>query len=67
MFVYLSDFHGCAYALDDGVLITTPLHEDLTYDTCWDNWVEVDQLALLGEEQQHQEHVSWVINKLQSV
>ena len=34
--------HGCVYAMMDGALITTPLYEDLTFDTCTDNWVEVD-------------------------
>ena len=41
--VYLSDYLGCAYALDGEALITTPMYEDLTYDTCTDNWVEVDK------------------------
>ena len=59
--IYLSDFHGCAYALDeDSTLLTTPLYEDLTFDTCIDNWVEVDELALLGEEEIHRTHVDWV-------
>ena len=62
--VYLSDFHGCAYGLMDNVLIMTPLHEDLTYDTCTDNWVEVDHMALLGEDGDTRLHVEWVEDML---
>ena len=58
--IYLSEQHGCAYALDDDYLIMTPMHEDMTYDTCIDNWILVDEMALLGEEEQHRVHVEWV-------
>ena len=59
--IYLSDFHGCAYALDeDDNLIMTPMHEDCTFDSCFDNWIEVDEMALLGEEEKHRAHVEWV-------
>ena len=64
MFVYVSQAHGCAYALDGEDLIMTPVHDDLTYDTCWDNWVEVDHMSLLGEEQSIQDHIAWVEAKL---
>ena len=40
--IYLSEQHGCAYALDDDYLIMTPMDEDCTFDSCFDNWVEVD-------------------------
>ena len=43
MIVYVHADHGTAYAMDDGYLISTPLHQDLTYDTCWDNWIVVDE------------------------
>lgn len=62
--IYLSDFHGCAYALDDDCLIMTPMHDDMTYDTCIDNWVEVDHMALLGEDGDHRLHVEWVEDML---
>ena len=42
MIFYSQPAHGSAYAMEDGALICTPLYEDLTYDTCTDNWVEVD-------------------------
>lgn len=43
MIVYSDPDHGTAYAMDDGFLISTPLMEDLTYDTCLDNWEVVDE------------------------
>ena len=55
--VYVSEFHGCVYAIcqdvdsDGDYLICTPQYSDGSYDTDRDNWVEVDELALLGEEQ----------------
>ena len=65
MFVYLSEAQGCVYALENGEsLIMTELHDDMTFDTCWDNCVEVDHLSLLGEEQSIQNHIAWVENKL---
>ena len=42
MFTFVHPEHGQAYTMEDGYLISTPLHDDLTYDTCLDNWVEVD-------------------------
>ena len=62
--IYLSEFHGCAYALDGNVLITTPLNEDLTYDTCLDNWVEVDYYELRDIGEEHEAHVDWVLAHL---
>ena len=43
MFILTHTPTGSAYTLDDGALISTPLYEDLTYDTCLDNWVEVSE------------------------
>lgn len=61
--IYLSDFLGCAYALDHGVLITTPRYEDLTYDTDLDNWVEVD-VTDFKQGSDEKVHVEWVTNHL---
>ena len=58
--VYVSEFHGCVYGIckdvdsDGDYLIQTPMFTDGTYDTDQDTWCEVDELALLGEEQDHQ-------------
>ena len=64
--IYVSEFHGCAYALvkdddsDGDYLIQTPMFADNTFSLLDDDWVEVDELALLGEEAVHQEHINFV-------
>ena len=68
--VYLSDFHGCAYSMvrdldsDGDYLIHTPLYLDGTYEQDREAWVEVDHMALLGEEQDHQLPVEGVVDHL---
>ena len=63
--VYLSDQHGCAYRLDEeGYLIYTPLHEDLTYDTCIDNWCCVDFMELRDHGEEVVAHAEWVASHL---
>ena len=42
MFIYVDQLSGTAYATEEGALISTPLHDDMTFDTCLDNWCEVD-------------------------
>ena len=67
---YISDFHGCVYRLvrdldsDGDYLIYTPLNEDGTYSENDEDWVEVDDLAFLGEEKVHQDHIEFVYNTL---
>ena len=63
MLFYTSDFTGAAYCLDGNALLYTPLHEDLTYDTCLDNWVEVD-FDCLPQGSDEKVHVEWVRNYL---
>ena len=64
--VYKSDFHGCVYAIcedeDSGgdYLIYTPQFSDGSYDEDQDNWSEVDEMALLGEDEDVRIHVEWV-------
>jgi hypothetical protein len=43
MFILTHTPTGSAYTLDDGALISTPLYEDLTFDTAIENWVEVEE------------------------
>ena len=63
--VYLSDFHNCAYALDEeGFLIYTALEEDLTYDSCFDNWECVDFMELREHGEQVVAHAEWVAGQL---
>ena len=55
--LYFSKPHGCVYSIcedldsDGDYLITTPQFVDGSYDQDQDNWVEVDEMALLGEEE----------------
>lgn len=42
MIIFADSENGTAYAALDGALIATPLYEDLTFDTCTDNWYECD-------------------------
>ena len=63
---FQSEQHGCVYTLQDNVLLMTPQFTDGSYDPDVDNWSEVDELSLLGEEQSIQDHVSYVITTLQS-
>ena len=66
---YVSTFHGCVYSIikdqdsDGDYLVHTPLFADNTFCPDIDQWVEVDELALLGEERCHQEEVdrAWTI------
>ena len=43
MFILTHTPTGSAYTLDNGALISTPLYEDLTFDTAIENWVEVTE------------------------
>ena len=67
MFLHVSPEIGSVFAMDDQTLIMTPLHDDMTFDTCWDNWVEVDHMSLLGEEEAIRNHIDWVEEKLSSL
>ena len=42
MFILTHEPTGSAYCLLDNALFQTPLYEDLTFDTCTDNWCEVE-------------------------
>jgi len=53
MFIYVNPDHGTAYTMDDGALICTPLHDDLTYDTALDNWSDVGMEHCIAEGYDH--------------
>ena len=53
MKIFISKEHGCAYTLEDNVLLQT--HVGGGIETADDNWIEVDEMALLGEN--NQDHV----------
>ena len=67
---YISEFHGCAYRLvkdldsDGDYLIYTPLLTDNTFSENDEDWIEVDDMALLGEEKVHQDHIAMVYEVL---
>lgn len=63
MLFYISDFTGSAYCLDGDDFIYTPLFEDMTFDTCLDNWIGVwmDDFEQGSDERVHLE---WVRNYL---
>ena len=66
MTFYVSQDHGCVYAMikdqdsDGDYLVMTPMNADNTFSLNDDDWVEVDEMALLGEEQHIQDHVEQV-------
>lgn len=63
MNMLLCEDHGCAYSIDsEGTLFYTPLNQDNTIDTS--DWIEVDFMSLLGEEQEIQDLVNEVHEKL---
>ena len=63
--LYFSEPHGCVYAIhkdldsDGDYLICTPHYNDGSYDTNQDNWIEVDEMALLGEEEAVQKEIEY--------
>ena len=63
MLFYTSDFTGSAYVMDGDDLLVTPLYEDLTFDTCVDNWSLVD-FDTLEQGSDVKVHVEWVRNYL---
>ncbi len=63
MNILLCEDHGCAYSIDsEGTLFYTPLNQDNTIDTS--DWIEVDLLSILGEEQEIQDLINEVHEKL---
>ena len=66
MITFISQILGSVYALEDDVLIATPLDIDGTFDSNFDNWIEVDHLALLGEEQWIQDEINRVDSTLRA-
>ena len=61
---YVSEYHGCVYGLMEDNLFYTPQFSDGTFSHDEEDWVEVDHLALLGEDQDVRLHVEWVEDML---
>ena len=62
--IYVSDFGGCAYCLLDEALFYTPQFQDGSYSLDENDWIEVDHMAMLGEEEEIRVHLEWVEDKL---
>ena len=68
--IYISEFHGCAYRLvrdldsDGDWLEMTPLTTNNTFSLNDEDWTEVDEMAMLGEEECHREEVSYAYKTL---
>ena len=68
--VYESAAHGCVYQLildddsDGDYLICTPMMTDGSYEQDRDEWVEVDEMALLGEDQEVRDQVDFIYEVL---
>tara|TARA_B100000900_G_scaffold287964_1_gene246978 strand:- start:857 stop:1078 length:222 start_codon:yes stop_codon:yes gene_type:complete len=53
MILYPFPEHGCVYRMDiDHTLMYTPLNQDDTISLKEDDWIEVDFMSLLGEEEE---------------
>ena len=71
--IYISENHGCVYRIyqdvysDVDYLIYTPLNQDNTFSMNDDDWIEVDEMALLGEEKEVQDYIEFVFDYLQEV
>ena len=67
---YVSNQHGCVYGLmadvdsDGDVLFYTPQFADGSYSLDENDWIEVDHMALLGEDEDVRLHVEWVHDML---
>ena len=59
MFIFVSAETGSAYTVvpETEEFLATPIYEDLTFDTCYDNWYEVDMEAIDREFIPHVEKI----------
>ena len=64
--IFFSQPHGCVYGIvkdvdsDGDYLIQTPMNADNTWSEDDADWCEVDEMALLGEEEDIRLHVEQV-------
>ena len=64
--MFISETLGGVFAIEDDVLINTPMFKDGTFDDNKDEWIEVDHMALLGEEKYIQDEVARIENILRA-
>jgi hypothetical protein len=61
--ILTSEQHGCAYSIDsEGTLFYTPMLQGGGIET--EDWIEVDYLAMLGEEKEVQDVINTVHEQL---
>ncbi len=61
--MFISETLGGVFAIENDVLISTPMLKDQTFDDNKDEWVEVDHMALLGEEK----YILDEVNRIESI
>ena len=64
MLFYTSPDHGCVYTIIDNALFYTPIYQDDTVNLGDDDWVEVDFMSLMGEEQFYMDEITEIERKL---
>ena len=63
LIILTSEEHGCAYSIDsEGTLFYTPMLEGGCLETT--DWIEVDYMALLGEEKEISDEINKVHEQL---
>ena len=63
LIILTSEQNGCAYTIDsEGTLFYTPMYEDNKIDSM--DWIEVDYMALLGEEKEISDEINKVHEQL---
>lgn len=61
--ILTSEEHGCAYSIDsEGTLFYTPMLQGGGIET--EDWIEVDFMSMLGEEQSIQDEVNKIEEQL---
>ena len=66
MITFISETLGAVYTLEDDALMYTPMMKDGSFSDNIDDFVEVDHIAMLGEEQYIQDEIVRVENILRA-
>lgn len=64
--ILISETLGGVFAIENDVLINTPMFTDGTFDDNKEEWIEVDHMALFGEEKYIQDEIMRVENILRA-
>ena len=66
MITLISETLGAVYTLEDDALLYTPMMKDGSFSDNIDDFIEVDHMALFGEEQYIQDEIVRVENILRA-